>query len=182
MTETTDPPKRAFGRKSRKYAEFEHLLPEDLRMESILQLPDAPKKGERTSPGPIYLGACRRRGAALRKLNPEIRMGRPRTKFSREEIEEDAMKRMMPKALQVLEEQLDSHDPRVRQSAAIKVVEYNKGKPTQTVQAEVQNVTSIVYESAAWRPQGGGELEGVQVPFAELIAGDEEEQPEDDVA
>lgn len=153
--------------KSHRHEDIEHLLPEDLRMENIRNLPDAPKKGVKKGPGPLFLGACRRRGQAIMKLKPEIKQGRPRTKFSREEVEEDAMKRLLPRALRVLEEQLEANDPRVRQAAAIKVVEYNKGKPTQNVVAQVDNVNRIVYESAAWRPSE--DAEEIEISPAEIL-------------
>lgn len=162
--------------KSERHEDIEHLLPEELRMENIRKLPDAPQKGVKKGPGPLFLSACRRRGQAIMKLKPEIKQGRPRTKFSREEVEEDAMKRMLPKALAVLDAQLDSHDPRVQQAAAIKVVEYNKGKPTQNVVAQVDNVNRIVYESAAWRPTNGDDV--IELGPGDLL----ELPPVDDVA
>lgn len=157
-----------------KYTEIEHTFPKEHQLATIMQLPDAPKKGSGKSPGPVYLQALRDRRNWLKEqglMKPE---GRPRTKFTKTEVEEDAMRRMLPKALQVLEEQLDAHDPKVRQSAAVKVVEYVKGKPTQTIHAQMDNVNRIVYESAAWRPSGEI-VEGELIPLPELL-------PADDVA
>jgi hypothetical protein len=75
--------------------------------------------------------------------------GRARTRFSKAEREAAALEKLMPKALKVLEEQLDDKDPRVRQSAAIKVIEYRKGKPTQMIKQDIAQVTAIRFETAA---------------------------------
>jgi len=140
------------ARKS-KYAELEHTFPEEFQLTTIMALDDAPRKGTGRPPGPMYLQALRARRNYLRERGISAPEGRPRTKFTKAEVEEDAMRRMLPKALQVLEEQLDANDPKVRQAAAVKVVEYVKGKPTQTIHAQMDNVNKIVYESAAYRPQ-----------------------------
>lgn len=153
------------GRKSRRYADIEHLLPTEHQMVTINQLPDAPKKGTGRRPGKEWLFACRQRGVYIAEHFPErTKVGRPRTNFTKAEIEEDAMKRMLPRALEVLQSQLDHIDPKVAQAAAIKVVEYNKGKPTQNINANVDNVNRIVYESAAWRPlaEAGEIVEAVE--------------------
>ncbi len=84
------------------------------------------------------------------------RNSNPKRKFTRAEREAAALEQLMPKALKVLKEQLDDEDPRVRQSAAIKVMEYVKGKPTQTLKADIdQRVTAIRFETAAF---GVGQL------------------------
>jgi hypothetical protein len=85
-----------------------------------------------------------------KKLRGEAVVGRPRTKFTKAEKEQAALDKLMPKALKVLEEQLDDKDPRVRQAAAIKVIEYRKGKPTQMVKQEIdQRISAIRFETAA---------------------------------
>lgn len=88
----------------------------------------------------------------LAKTDPSKKGGRPRTRFSKKEAEEAALQRMLPKALQVLEMQLESTDLRVQQAAAVKVLEYVKGKPVQQIQQQVAQITEIRYEAAAWDP------------------------------
>jgi hypothetical protein len=75
--------------------------------------------------------------------------GKARQKFTKAEKEQAALDKLMPKALKVLEEQLDDKDPRVRQAAAIKVIEYRKGKPTQMIKQDISQVTAIRFETAA---------------------------------
>lgn len=98
---------------------------------------------------------------------------RARTQFTKAEKEAAALDRLMPKALKVLKEQLDDEDPRVRQSAAIKVMEYVKGKPTQTLKADIdQRVTAIRFETAAF---GVGQL-----PPANILELEEAEYAEEE--
>lgn len=151
---------------SLRHADIEHLLPEHVQIANIRKLPDAPKGKQRG--GPIYFARLIERKKEIAKHKPEVLGGRPKTNFTRAQVEEDAMKRLLPRALAVLEEQLEAHDPRVRQAAAIKVVEYNKGKPTQTIQQDLHQVSRIVYESAAWMPGAdvieNAEFEAVALP------------------
>lgn len=84
--------------------------------------------------------------------------GRPRTKFSRAEITERALERLEPKALKVLADQVSDKDldPSDRRAAAIKILEYRRGKPTQAVKVEGNQVTTIRFETAAWVPGMAG--------------------------
>jgi hypothetical protein len=83
------------------------------------------------------------------KTDPAKKGGRPR-KPTREEAEAKALDRMLPKAYKVLEEQLDDEDERVRQKAAIDVINRVKGKAPQTIKTVGEQVHTIRYESAAW--------------------------------
>lgn len=108
------------------------------------------------------------------ELDPAKKGGRPRTRFSKAEAEERALERMLPKALQVLEQQLDSPDLRVQQAAAVKVIEYVKGKPVQQINANVAQVAEIRYVSAAWDPTaalGGGHpvVEAIEMSEDDLL-------------
>lgn len=151
--------------------ELEEKLPEHLRLVNIRQIEGAPGPGRRGASSQ-YLKAVRERKLALHALDPEGGWGggRRRTKFTKAEAEENALAAMLPRALRVLQEQLDSPDMRVRQTAAIKVLEYNKGKPVQAIQQETQQITRIVYESAAWDPSMEIEGEAVEVEPLELPA------------
>lgn len=84
------------------------------------------------------------------KLDPSKRGGRARTKLSRAEVEQRALEKLVPRALKVLESQLDSEDERVRQAAARDVLDRAKGKAAQTVKQEGVQVHKVVYETAAW--------------------------------
>lgn len=108
------------------------------------------------------------------KTDPSVLGGRPRTKYSRKEVEARALERMMPKALKVLDQQLESLDERVRQSAAVKVLEYVKGKPVTPIAAQIQNVTKITYEAAAWDPEAAL---GEGFPIIEAVVMDEADLP-----
>lgn len=79
-------------------------------------------------------------------------------KPTKQEARQEALKELEPIAIQVLRDQLHHEDPKIQQSAAIKVIEYSRGKPTQQIKQET-TVTSIEYRSAAWRPMSNRELE-----------------------
>ena len=131
-----------------------------------------PKKGNGASAERMRELTARR--MELAKTDPSKLGGRPRTRFSKKEAEARALERMLPKALKVLETQLDSVDQRVQQAAAVKVLEYVKGKPVQQIQQQIQQVAEIRYEAAAWDPQaalGGG------FPIIEAHVMDEEDLP-----
>lgn len=55
-------------------------------------------------------------------------------------------------AVNKLIEQIDHKDPGIAQKAATKVLEYTDGKPNQPVTARTENVTKVVYETAALPP------------------------------
>lgn len=80
--------------------------------------------------------------------------GRPKTKFSRAEITERALERLEPLALKVLGDQVKNKDldPSDRRAAAIKILEYRRGKPTQAIKVDQNQVTTIRFETAAWVP------------------------------
>lgn len=116
--------------------------------------PPEPKKdklGRKAAPGAsrermLELVEIRKQKAA----SGEIKLGRARTRYSNRELTEIHLERLIPKALAVLKEQLNDPDQRVRQAAAVKVLEYRMGKPTQQIKAEVdQRVTAIRFETAA---------------------------------
>lgn len=104
-----------------------------------------PEKKKRRGPGPEHMAKMR----AAWEASPN-KGGRPR-KPRRTDAIERALEELEPKAIKVLREQLDHEDPRIQQSAAIKVIEYSRGKPTQQIKQET-TVTAIEYKSAAWRP------------------------------
>jgi hypothetical protein len=59
--------------------------------------------------------------------------GRPR-KPTHDEARDAKLEELVPRAVRVLEDQLDSPDARVRQGAAIRVLEYAWGKPTKSLE------------------------------------------------
>lgn len=83
------------------------------------------------------------------------------------EAEHYSYQRLLPKAFEVLESQLDSDDERVSQKAAIHVIEQVKGKAPQTVKLSGEQVHTVRYESAAWT-WGRDVIEG------EVLAEDDE--------
>lgn len=94
---------------------------------------------------PEHMAAMRAGYAAAKNKG-----GQPR-KVTVREARENALAELEPKAIQVLRSQLDHEDPKIQQSAAIKVIEYARGKPTQQIKQET-TITAIEYQSAAWRP------------------------------
>lgn len=83
----------------------------------------------------------------------EIKTGPPR-KVTREQAVDNALARLEPVALKLLEKQLkdENLDPGDRRAAAIKILEYRRGKPTQALKVDSQQVSTIRFETAAWIP------------------------------
>jgi hypothetical protein len=110
-------------------------------------------------PTPKKRGASAERMAELTRIrmekaktDPNAKGGRPRTKFKRSEVTEQALARLEPKAIKVLEEQLSSQDARVAQRAAQLLIEWKRGKAPQSIKTQNETATVVRYESAAWRP------------------------------
>jgi hypothetical protein len=119
-------------------------------------------------------------GAAGRKPSKELiekmqagrlatgRKGGPVRKKRRSEIaaeiEADKMAALEERAYEVLETQLYSEDETIAQKAAMKVLEYQRGKPVSRV--EVDTTEKIVYEVAYAGPPAEI-VEGVVVPELE---------------
>src|SRR5215831_11110946 len=99
------------------------------------------RKGRPLTPEEVAkLQAARRASGNLGGRKPA------ETKVTRAEAREEKLNQLAPRAIQVLEDQLDDPDPRIRQNAAIKVLEYRWGKPTQTVAMDKDRPMRIVYE------------------------------------
>lgn len=113
--------------------------------------PEAPNK---RGASPEWMAEITRRRMEMAKTDPAKKGGRPRTNFTRGEATEAALRRLEPAAVQVLERQLRSRDERVAQRAAQLLLEWRRGKPSQSIKQTTDNVTRIVYESAAWFPDG----------------------------
>ncbi len=75
--------------------------------------------------------------------------GRPRRPTS-DEAREGALARLVPKAIQKLEEHLDCGDPRVEAQAAIKLIEYEYGKPRQQLDVRDERPTQITWTQEPW--------------------------------
>ena len=65
---------------------------------------------------------------------------------------EEALGKLEPIAMEVLERQLRSEDERIAQNAAKLLIELRRGKPKQQIDQKTDQVTVIRYESAAWQP------------------------------
>ncbi len=74
--------------------------------------------------------------------------GRP-LKPTHDEAREEALKRLAPRALQKLEEQLESEDDRIAQTAALRILEWQWGKPTTPVEDVTERPTAILWEHPA---------------------------------
>ena len=118
------------------------------RIDPEAELPEEPKK---RGASPEFMREMTRRRVEAQARGEVKRGGKPRTQFTKAEKEAAALEKLMPRALKVLEEQLGDPDARIRQSAAIKIFEYVKGKPTQKVEANVdQTIHAIRYETVAF--------------------------------
>lgn len=110
----------------------------------------APERGT-----PEYMTWMNARKAFLGKVGGRPRKNAPRerapTRAEKREIVAKGMKELEPEAVLVLQRQLASDDERVAANAAKLILEWSRGKPTQSVKTESNVVTEIRYESAAWR-------------------------------
>ena len=75
--------------------------------------------------------------------------GGAQKKPTREEAREKALERLVPQAIKKLESQMNSEDERIAQTAAIKILEWGKGKPKQVVENTGEQTTVIRYETSA---------------------------------
>jgi len=141
-------------------------------IEEAIQPEEPPKKKSRgASPERMRELVEIRRQYALNG-HPEKQGGRPKTKRTRREAEEDALQRMVPRALKVLEEQLDDPDERIRQSAAVKVLEWGKGKPQQSVKIDGDQTHTIRYETVVSLPEIIQELPDAETVLDEIEPAD----------
>lgn len=92
----------------------------------------------------------------------------PAEKYSQKDVMDRMLEKLEPRALKVLARQLDSRDERVAQSAAIKLLEWKRGKPSQQVKVDNNTVHTIKYETIAF-DHGG---RGLPPPSVELEAAD----------
>lgn len=114
---------------------------------------DQPKKKDRRGASAERMREITALRMEMAKTDPSKKGGRPRTRFTRQEATEAALTRLEPEAIRVLEAQLHDVDKRIAQTAAKLLLEWKRGKPTQAIKTFGENVTKIVYESAAWNPQ-----------------------------
>lgn len=134
--------------------------------------PDEPKKGKRGASRERMLELVEIRRKYAAEGRPHAMGGRYRTKRTRAEAEEDALQKMVPKALKVLEEQLDDPDERVRQSAAVKVLEWGKGKPSQSIKVDGAQTHTIRYETVVSLPDVIAELPDAEQVMDEIEPAD----------
>lgn len=109
-----------------------------------------------------FMAAITARRLAMGKTDPSKKGGRPRTKFSKAELEQRAIERMTPVALKLLETQLKDEKltPRERREVAKLVLEYKLGKPTQKIEQKVdQRISAIRFETAAFMGIPDADLE-----------------------
>lgn len=144
---------------------------EDQVKDVLAKIPGAPAKGKKGA-SPEYMRALVERRKELAKTDPSKMGGRPRTRYSKKEIEENAMRALVPRAVKVLKEQLDSEDEAIAQRAAVKVLEWEKGKPAQTINQNNDNVHTIRYETVVALPAEYRELPDAEIVMGELESGD----------
>lgn len=119
------------------------------------------KAGNRRGHSPERMAQLRAIRDEQAKTDPSKKGGRkpePKNKDLREQAKQDKMNELLPKAYTVLEKQLDHRDARIAQMAAIKVIEWVKGKPSQTVKMDGEQVHTIRYETVAFTAHGVIEL------------------------
>lgn len=117
--------------------------------------PDSPAPPRGT---PEYMAWMSARARRSSKTGRPRKDGRPRA--AERELSLERLKNLEPEAVDLLEMQMKrAQDPeateahqRLGQNAAKLLLEWSRGKPTQTTKSESNVITEIRYESAAWRP------------------------------
>jgi hypothetical protein len=128
-------------------------------IDEAIQPEEPPKKKSRgASPERMRELVEIRRQYALNG-HPEKQGGRP-------------LLRMVPRALKVLEEQLDDPDERIRQSAAVKVLEWGKGKPAASIKIDGDQTHTIRYETVVSLPEIIQELPDAETVLDEIEPAD----------
>lgn len=117
------------------------------------------EKPKRKGASAEHMREITRKRMEMAKTDPSKRGGRPRTRFTKAEATEAALQRLEPVAIKVLEGQLESEDERIKQNAAKLLLEWRRGKPSQSIKQTTDTVTRIVYESAAYRAPRGEVIE-----------------------
>lgn len=114
------------------------------------------KKGR----SPEEMREMTRQRMEMAKTDPSKKGGRGRKK----QVE---LETMLPDALQVLRANLNSPDERIAQKAALEIIAWMKGKPSQSVKMEGEQIHTIRYESAAWTAGQIEEAEWEPLPLPE---------------
>lgn len=138
--------------------------------DELKKIAGAPKKGGKGA-SPEYMRALTKRRMEMIKRG-EIKTGPARKKFSRSEVEQNAMALLVPKAIRVLKAQLNSEDEAVAQRAAVKVLEWERGKPAQTIRTDGESIHTIRYETVVTQAAEFIELPDAEAVLGELTEGD----------
>lgn len=95
------------------------------------------------------------RGGSFRAMESPVcpTCRRPATEALTPEQVSEKLSNLEPIAVAVLEQQLSSLNEGVAQRAAKLLLEWARGKPTQTQVINQDVATTIRYESAAWMPE-----------------------------
>lgn len=150
---------------------------DEVDLDHLKKIPGAPKKGQRGA-SKEYMKAIRKRRDEMAKTDPSRHGGRT-PKPSRAEATERALDRLEPMALRVLEVQLKSPDERVRQTAAIKILEWKRGKPSQSVKVDSDTVHTIRYETVAFGAKGLPPRHDLELPVSSVVEIVEEEDEDE---
>lgn len=122
----------------------------------------------------MRLMAQRRKFQAM--LDPAKKGGAAKRKFKRAEIEQNAIEALVPRAIKVLEAQIDNDelDPADRRAAAKMILDWGKSKPATKIEQKVDGVTAIRFETVAFGqlpPPDYDVIEGEAEELGELEAG-----------
>jgi hypothetical protein len=108
-----------------------------------------------------------RKRMEMAKTDP-TKLGGRRRKPRITEIEADAIAKLVPKAIRVLEEQLDSEDETIQARAAVKILEWGKGKPAQSLKLEGEQLHTLRYETVVMIPEHVEEIADAAEAFDEI--------------
>jgi hypothetical protein len=106
--------------------------------------------GRKLTPEQIEQLQAARRAKAEETGDHHAGFGGRRRRPRISDVTEDALKKLEPRALQVIEEMLYDEDVKIRRDGAFRLLAYTKGQPTQRV--ETDHVERIEYVLAEHEP------------------------------
>jgi len=147
----------------------------EMNIEDLKKIEGAPRKGQRGA-SKEYMDALRARRKEMAKTDPTKNGGRhKKPRLTRAQATEAALDRLEPMALRVLESQLKSVDERVRQTAAIKILEWKRGKPSQQIKVDGEQVHTVRYETVAFAGTALPPKHDLELPVASIIEDDDDD-------
>lgn len=140
---TPQAPRAAGGKRVPKFKKGSPEAAEHMRNLTRIRL-------EKIANGELEPNGHRPKGSGAGRLKPiTAKEIRDRAVQTAADLFDDARQTAVDKLIT----QMNHKDPSIAQRAAVKILEYTDGKPNQPVTARTENITKVIYETAAIMPQ-----------------------------